>query len=135
MSDNIPKLTVADLALFTGDHERFRHSFVRRVIYTPGVQFLAQRAGAYWLIDAIALHLVSKAFENAAKANEMIGRLHFWTLKVNPDHSAELCAKADKHYKPFFVQAIEYTDFPLPRIDIWAGFDGGYWTLYLPSEH
>ena len=36
---------------------------------------------------------------------------------------------------PFITQKIEYTDFPLDEIDIWAGFDGTRWTLYLPSEH
>ncbi|MEQ9461040.1 MAG: hypothetical protein RIG82_08820 [Phycisphaeraceae bacterium] len=30
---------------------------------------------------------------------------------------------------------IPLTNFPLDRIDLWAAFDGRYWTLYLPSEH
>ncbi|MEE9311985.1 MAG: hypothetical protein V3V10_06170 [Planctomycetota bacterium] len=36
-----------ELRQFTGDLERFRHRINRRVIYTPGVQHLAERTGAY----------------------------------------------------------------------------------------
>src|SRR5262249_19021920 len=52
-------LTHADLQHFTGDLERFRHPLARKVIYTPGVQFLAERGHAYWLIDEIALAIAS----------------------------------------------------------------------------
>jgi len=44
----------SELRQFTGDLERFRHSLNRRVIYTPGVQHLAERTDSYWLIDVIA---------------------------------------------------------------------------------
>jgi hypothetical protein len=39
----------SNLAQFTGDLERYRHYFNRKLIYTPGVQYLAESAGAYWL--------------------------------------------------------------------------------------
>ena len=37
-------LTQTDLRRFTGDLERFRHPFVRSVIYTPGVKYIANVA-------------------------------------------------------------------------------------------
>jgi hypothetical protein len=37
--------------------------------------------------------------------------------------------------QPFYTRLIPFTDFPLDYADIWAGFDGERWTLYLPSEH
>src|SRR5690606_36125280 len=43
----------ARLQRFTGSETFYTH-FTGRLIYTEGVQYLAEHAGAYWLIDAIA---------------------------------------------------------------------------------
>lgn len=51
-----------ELQYFTGDSERWRHPLCRKLIYTPGVRHLAERAGAYWLLDAIASWLPSQQF-------------------------------------------------------------------------
>jgi hypothetical protein len=48
-NSNQPKLTHAELKQFTGDLDRYQHSLNRRVIYTPGVQILAERGREYWL--------------------------------------------------------------------------------------
>ncbi|XOV74846.1 MAG: DUF6876 family protein [Phycisphaerales bacterium] len=45
-----------------------------------------------------------------------------------------LC-RADSDEQPAIRQDIAFTDFPLEYVDVWAGFDGEHWTLYLPSEH
>ncbi len=47
-------LNPEDLSQFTGSTEFYRHAFNRAVIYTEGVQYLADNAGAHWLVDAIA---------------------------------------------------------------------------------
>jgi hypothetical protein len=124
-----------DLRQFTGDLERWRHSLNRRVIYTPGVRFVAEQGGAYWLIDEIAIALGSPQFRKAASRDSRVGSLHFWKLTVGDDRSATLTARADDGVKPFITREIPFTDFPLDHVDIWAGFDGEHWTLYLPSEH
>lgn len=128
-------LTHADLRQFTGDLERYRHQIARSVIYTPGVQYLAERAGAYWLIDEIALAIASGDVAEAGKSDDRVLSLHFWKLEVRDDRSAELTARADDGVPPFVSKVIPWTDFPLDHISVWAGFDGQYWTLYLPSEH
>ena len=124
-----------NLQQFTGDLERYRHGLNRQVIYTPGIQFLAEQAGAYWLVDAIASHIGSAPFRRAVANDPRIGDLHFWNLTVSPNHTAILLATADSGETQFITQVIEFTDFPLAEIDVWAGFDGTHWTLYLPSEH
>lgn len=129
-----PPLTHDDLRQFTGDLERFRHPFARKVIYTPGVQFVAERGGAYWLIDEIASAIAAASFTRACTEDPRIGEMHFWTLTVS-DKSGELTARADSDVEPFYTKRIEYTDFSLEKIDIWAAYDGVHWTLYLPSEH
>lgn len=128
-------LTQSELNQFQGDLERYRHSLNRHVIFTPGVLFLAERAGAHWLIDAIASYLTRSTLEPLGKRDPRIRSLHFWNLDVWADKSATLYAEADLNEKPFIKQEIPFTDFPLRHVSVWAGFDGEYWTLYLPSEH
>ena len=125
----------SDLNQFTGSESLFQHPLNRKVVYTEGVQYLAQKAGAYWLIDAIASWLGSDKHRTAATQDPRIDTLHFWTLKRQAGGGARLVAKADSPDEPFIVQDIEFTDFPLDTVDIWVGFDGTRWTLYLPSEH
>lgn len=128
-------LTHHDLRQFTGDLERFRHPLARRVIYTPGIQYLAEQAGAYWLIDEIALAIAGDELGRAGKTDPRVLEIHFWRLEVQADQSAELTARADTGVPPFITRHIPWTDFPLTHVDIWAGYDGRNWTLYLPSEH
>jgi hypothetical protein len=130
-----PPLTKAELAHFTGDLERYRHSFNRRMLYTPGVQYLAERAGAYWLIDEIAILLGTGRMRGKIERDPRLGELQFWRLRVRRDDSAELLLFADADEPPSYRKQIAFTDFPLDSIDLWAGFDGTHWTIYLPSEH
>jgi len=128
-----------ELRQFTGDLERFRHSLNRQVIYTPGVQHLAERAGAYWLIDVIASWIGSPDFNRAVAADARIESLHYWTLEVADAYGIVQAVIEDTEppfaMKPFITQEIPVTDFPLPEFNIWAGFDGTHWTLFLPSEY
>jgi len=115
------KLTHADLCQFTGDLKRYSHPLNRKVVHTPGVQYVAQAGQAFWL--------------NAAMNRDYrLQSLQVWRLDVT-DGSAVLTANADVGVEPFIRQEIPFTDFPLDHIEIWAGFDGNRWTLYLPSEH
>ncbi|QDV42519.1 hypothetical protein Enr13x_23670 [Stieleria neptunia] len=129
------KLTQHELNQFIGDLVRYRHPLNRKVIYTPGVKYVAEKGEAYWLIDAIASWIGSEVFTEAASKDCRIEYMHFWTLTVGDDGTATLYAKADSPDEAFIVQTIPFTDFPMSSIDIWAGFDGEHWTLYLPSEH
>ena len=127
-------LQASDLRQFSGDLERFRHPLNRNVIYTPGVQYLAEQGQAYWLIDAIASYFGSDVMNQAMQKDSRLRSMQFWRLEVKDD-AGILTARADDGVEPFVRQEIEYTDFPLEQVDIWAGFYGTRWTLYLPSEH
>lgn len=116
-------LTYHDLKQFTGSEEFFRHGINRSVIYTEGAQFLAERAGAYWLLDAIAIpqaHI--KALKHEA--------FQLWRLKVNDDRSAALTCD-DGNGKVVYRHDIPYTDFPLQEVQLYY-CDG---TILLPSEY
>lgn len=125
----------AELAAFTGDLDRWRHPLYRKLIYTPGVRHLAERAGCYWLLDAVASWLGSKEFVAAGRRDPRVRDIHFWKLAVAADKSAVLTATADAGETPFVRQMIEFTDYPLAAIDMYCQFDGTHWTLMLPSEY
>lgn len=59
-----------ELSQFTGDLERYQ-SINPKLIYTPGVNYLAQEAEAYWLIDAIASYVPSKKLQKAIRHDEL----------------------------------------------------------------
>ena len=124
----------AELSQFTGSDCVYRHSLNPGVVYSEGVRYLAQEASAYWLIDAITSYFGSPEMRRALSRDGRLADLQFWQLVVT-EESAELTMRADSGVAPAITQRIAFTDFPLPEANIWAGYDGHRWTLYLPSEH
>jgi len=43
------------LSQFTGSEHWYRHGLVRSITFTDGAKYVADSAGAYWLLDEIAL--------------------------------------------------------------------------------
>ncbi len=118
-----PTLSKASLRQFTGTTQWFRHSLIRDVVYTEGAQYLAESAGAYWLLDEIAF---AQHYEKAVAAEPF----QVWKLTVHPDRSSLLtCNDGNGHV--VFSKAIPYSDFPLDEITL-------YFTnhvILLPSEY
>jgi len=111
----------SELANFTGTEHHYRHWL--GIHFTDGVKFLADRAGAYWLIDAIA----SRQPEIPRAEREF----QLWELTVSDDQSATLEVRADSDQPAIASQKIQYTDFPLRSIRLYV--ENG--VLLLPSEH
>jgi hypothetical protein len=127
-----PLLTESDLQQFTGTERWYRHALVRNVTFTDGAKYLADRAGAYWLLDIIAIAQP----HTAGLADEYF---QAWRLTVNADASATVVC-TDGNDKELYRQAIPYTDFPLPGIRLYCCRDGvlGYgvdWVILLPCEY
>lgn len=112
---------LASLAMHTGSECVFRH-WTGRLVYTEGVEDLAQQAGAYWLIDLVA----SWTIDGAMRDEEFV----VWNLTVNAVRTAVAVAD-DGNGRELARQDIEYTDFPLDEIKLYL-IDG---TLLLPSEY
>ena len=112
---------LARLAMHTGSETVFRH-WTRRLVYTEGVQDLAEQAEAYWLIDLIASWM---NHENLKNEDFIV-----WTLTVNADRSARAVAD-DGNGRELIRQEIPLTDFPLDKIDLYLTNN----TLLLPSEY
>ena len=132
------QLTLADLNAFTGCERWTRHWMARNLIYSEGMAHVAERAAAYWLLDAIASHEVANPALTAARtADEELDYMRFWTLIVDTtQHNAVLECRKDSDQPALVRQVIEHTDFPF-SLTIYAGNDGpGTPTkLYLPSEY
>jgi len=107
---------LADLNHFTGTENYFRHPF-SKVVYTDGVKYVADNAGAYWLIDAILSYRRTEPFQ-------------VWELKLIQAGGAVLTMKEDSGQPILVTQEIPVTDFPMP-ISMWI--TGG--VLMLPSEY
>jgi hypothetical protein len=116
-------LTRSELAQFTGSENWYRHGLVRDVLYTDGAQHVAEAAGAYWLIDEIAL---AQRYQKRVAAEEF----QHWKLTVKADHSATLACD-DGNGNVVFSKRIPFTDFPLEEISLYFCNK----TLMLPSEY
>lgn len=104
---------------FTGSEHWYKH--LSGYHYTDGVQYVAEEGGAYWLVDKIF-------FTTRSKKN--LQEFGVWKLEVNEDKAATLVCK-DGDYHELYREEIEWTDFPLNKIELW--FENG--VLILPSEH
>src|SRR3984893_4050272 len=71
------------MSQFHGSEHWYRHGLVRTILFTDGAKYVADAAGAYWLLDEIAL-AQRYVKEVAAK------RFQVWKLTVNQDDSATL---------------------------------------------
>lgn len=115
-------LTKADLAQFTGTTRYYQH-WLRQIVFTDGVHYVAETGGAYWLIDAIA------SYQPKLLTDPMLQQFQHWKLKVN-NQKAQLACERDSD-DVVLTQNIEFTDFPLNEIRFYlvAG------VLMLPSEY
>jgi hypothetical protein len=116
-------LNKSDLARFTGTEQYYRHGINRRVLFTDGAKYVADAAGAYWLLDEIAL---------IQPHNKQVAAEEFqvWKLIVQPDRTATLtCDDGDDRI--VYTKEIKYTDFPLDEIVFYFTDN----VICLPREH
>jgi hypothetical protein len=123
MSIMTKTLNTADLAQFTGSENWYRHAINRAVLFTDGAKYVADQAGAYWLLDEIAIIQP----HNARVAAE---GFQVWKLAVNADQTGVLTCD-DGNGRVIFSKEIEYTDFPIDGITLYFTNN----TILLPREY
>jgi hypothetical protein len=84
-------LTERELAQFTGSAHWYRHALNRKVLFTDGAKYVADHAGAYWLLDEIAL---IQPYDKRVAAEAF----QVWRLKINADMSAELLCEDGNYW-------------------------------------
>ncbi len=117
-----PKFNPADLAQFTGTGRYYRLN--RLCLLTDGAKYLAEGAGAFWLMDAAACYLIELGTSD-------------WFALVRltvKDFNAELVIEdGNGHVRA--RQQIPFTDFSAEEQVFYACWDGEHWVLMLPSEY
>ena len=111
-----------ELRQFTGTEGYYRLSL--SVVLTDGTKYLADTAGAYWLMDAISTYLP-----------QFTGREEFVVAKLNVGNGNADLVLDNGNGHVLDTQHIEYTDFPLQSIQLYACWAGEFWVLMLPSEY
>ena len=113
---------INELSQFNGTENWYKNPLFPGYYYTDGIQYLAEQAGAYWLIDYI--------FSN--QSISAIRKLTFqaWKLDVNDDHTAKISVMDDNGAEVYSFH-LEFTDFPLKEISLWLTDR----ILLLPSEY
>ena len=112
----------ATLSQFTGTERYYRIS--RRHLLTDGTKYLAEQAECFWMMDAIASHLMK------------IGTADwFVVVKTTVKDAAALMVYEDGNGHEHARQEIPYTDFPLAEITLYTCWDGEHWVIMLPSEY
>jgi len=122
MSKRIP-LDANTLAQFTGSQNFYRHGLVREVLYTEGVEYVAETAGAYWLVDEIAL---AQRYIIPVKREDF----QVWDLKVDANQVGLLTC-GDGNGREVYAKRIVFTDFPEPGIRFYYAD----WVIHLLSEY
>ena len=110
------------LGQFTGTENWYRHWCNRKMTFTDGVHYLAEHAGAYWLIDEIAL---CQPYEKAVAAEPF----QVWKLKVTGSRATLDCE--DGNGKVVYSKRIDFTDFPEPGVTLFMTDN----VMLLPSEY
>lgn len=111
-------ITLHELRQFTGTEHYYKH-WTQSLVYTDGVKYLAEKAGAYWLIDLIASYRRKEPFQ-------------VWRLEYKEEKNQWLATmQTDSHGTVLVKQWIEYSDFPFKDFKLWL-IDG---VLMLPDEY
>jgi hypothetical protein len=123
MSITTKTLNTADLAQFIGSENWYRHGINRKVLFTDGAKYVADHAGAFWLLDEIA---IIKPHNARVAAEEF----QVWKLAVNADQTGVLTCE-DGNDNVVHTKLIEYTDFPIDGITLYFTNN----TILLPREY
>jgi hypothetical protein len=111
-----------DFTQFTGTQCYYRVS--RQFVVTDGCKYLAENAACYWLFDTVSCHIAESKTED-----------WFILVRLEVADSRAVLSYEDGNGNVYARQEIEYTDFPLDQITLYACWDGERWVLMLPSEY
>jgi len=111
-------ITKADLMQFTGT-EHYYSYWTKRLVFTDGVRYVAETAGAFWLIDVVASYQPVKA------------EFQVWKLQKEGEAYAVICTDGDDVV--LIKQELPFTDFPEDFMPFEMYFQNG--VLFLTSEY
>lgn len=114
-----PAQIKAELEKYSGSDKIFKLQNAN-ILYTEGVQYLAESCSAYWLLQKVG-----------AKAKELIPKSDFIAVKFEKLNSGGVLNYSDGNGNILHYEQIVFTYFPLEKIDLFFRND----TLLLPNEY
>jgi hypothetical protein len=93
-------------------------------LLTDGALYLAETIGCYWLFDLFYSHLVTQNYYE-----------NFACLKMYVSNSSALVRITNGNEVVLASETIEYTDFLLDEIVLFACLNRELWVMMLPSEY
>ena len=117
---------VNELNNFSGTERYYR--ITPDTVITDGAKFVADKGGAYWLMTAIASYLP----EFTQKETFIVANL---TVSRSESSCSALLKLDDGNDNILAEQFIEYTDFELDVIKLYACYTGDMWVIMLPREY
>ena len=115
-----------ELNNFSGTEHYYR--ITSDTVITDGAKFVADKGGAYWLLTAIASYLP----EFTSKETFIVATL---TVTRTATSSTAMLKLDDGNDNILAQQFIEYTDFALREIKLYACYNGDAWVIMLPREY
>ena len=113
---------VSNLKGFTGTEHYYRHN---TLLLTDGAKFLAEKAGAFWLIDLIFSYSSCAWFKDET----------FLVCKIKVTDNRAMVALEDGNDNVYMEQFIEYTDFPLKEYRLFIVLGKCGFVVMLPGEY
>jgi len=122
---------------FHGSETLTRHALVPKLCFTEGIDYLRQRAEAFWLIDDIASYYIGG--EAISRQSKDFQYIHFWKLSKKGEGAVLTCVE-DTGKKPVITQEYDITTFPFEAtgdVTLFCQMSGtlDYWVLMLPGEY
>jgi hypothetical protein len=112
-----------ELSKFTGTE--LYHRMLPTFVVTDGVKYLMDAADCYWLTQLYGLQLVDIDFNEEP----------FTVLKLTRKGHGAIVRIEDGNGGMLVEQRIDYTDFVLDSITLYASWGGEHWLCMLPSEY
>lgn len=123
-------LNSSDLAHFIGTEGYHALSIFREVVFTDGCKYVAEKGGAFWLMDQISAILLTRYRTTDFVSIEfsVTDKHGILSFRHHPDINSDEVAT--------YKESIEFTDFPLASIKFYAQKGGPRtWVLMLTSEY
>lgn len=107
-----------DLRQFSGGTGQYYKHWLRAV-YTDGMKHVAEKCGAYWLIDLVVSHRNNLAKRLVLSDFPVKVTLEKWETEQKPNGAKCKISYYDENGAPivFTLQTIPYTDFPFERFE------------------
>jgi hypothetical protein len=111
------------LAQFTGTENYYQ--ILPLFVVTDGVKYLMDTADCYWLTQLYGLHLIGIDFNEEP----------FTVLKLTRKKQGAIVRIEDGNGGLLIEQKIDYTDFVLDSITLYACWADKHWVCMLTSEY